>query len=285
LGVACFGLCLAGCIKSQETDRPEARVRAGWDNYRRGEYSTALKDFQYAVAHTPQKSATQLAALYGEATIWHLRRPDEDLVRAALLYRQIIECAPTSNEAAWSWLGLARIKALPIDGENSELQSQLDAYQAVIDRFPFHPAGEESFLMQQAAKLDVWDVNRTREVLAALQHFVKTHPQSPWLSAAYDLMAHCGTVLGMPDLRLDAAIQSWKNAEIDPANPIRDFSWTYWKLATIAEFEVGDFEMAREYFHKFIKESPADQKVFIAKQELKRMADLENRVQAERAVP
>jgi tetratricopeptide (TPR) repeat protein len=270
---------------AQNKSRPEAKMGSGWKNYRLGEYSLALKDFQLAEASLPQGGAAHLAALYGEATTWYLRRPGEDLERARQLFRQVIELAPTNNLAAWSWLGLARITALPVNGEAPELEPQVAAYQDVIDRFSFHPAGEEAFLLQQAAKLAVPDEARTRAVLEALQEFIKTHPQSPWHSAAFRLVAHCGLMLGLNDLRLEATMQVWKTAEIDPANPIQDLSFTYWQLATLAEFGVGDFAMAREYYTKLIEEYPGEQKVFIAKQELKRMDELEARLRAEGATP
>ncbi len=277
---------IVGCGRpAQDEVQPSVRVSSGWSYYRLGEFSLALKEFQQAIAKTTPGEALHLAALYGEAATWHLRRPDEDLAKAAQLYRRIIELAPTNSLAAWSWLGLARITALPVDGALPDLKPQVEAYQAVMDRFPFHPAGEEAFLLQQVAKLDVLDRDRTREVLEALQGFIETHPDSPWRSSAYGLMIHCGEVLGLPDLRLASALKAWQVSEIDPANPVKGLSWTYWRIATLAEFETGDFEVAREYYRKLIKEYPTDRKVFLAKQELKRMDDLEARLKAEGGAP
>jgi tetratricopeptide (TPR) repeat protein len=277
----CLCACLAGCAKTQEKLGPETRIGAGWDNYRLGEFSLALKDFQSAAANSPKGSDIQLAALYGEAAIWHLRRPDEDLERAAQLYRQVIELAPTNTLAAWSLLALARITSLPVDGEAPGLKEQVAAYQEVVNRFPFHPAGEEALLMQQAAKLAVPDKAVTREVLDTLRQFIRTHPRSPWISAAHGLEGHCCLSLGRSEERLNATLQSWKTAEIDPANPMQDLSWTYWQIAVVAEFEAGDFATAREYYHKLISEYPTEQRVFLAKQELKRMDELEARLRGE----
>jgi len=283
LAILCLGL--AGCGKPFERIQPGVRVDAGWDDYRLGEFSLALKEFQAASADAIPGSAVHLEALYGEATTWCLRRPDEDLERAARLFHEVIDLAPTNSMAAWSWLALARIKALPVDGEAPALRPQLDAYQEVIRRFPFHAAGEEAFLMQQAAKLGTPDATQAREALAALQEFIKTHSGSPWRCAAYGLIVHCCTILGLDDLRLEAMMQAWKTAEIDPINPVQDLSWTYWQIATIAEFNAGDFATAREYYRKLIAEYPTEQRVFLAKQELKRMDDLEARLRAEGTAP
>ena len=286
LVMGCLSVGLAGCSKTQEKHgSASARITSGWDNYRLGEFTLALKDFESARSIAPTGSQAFVYALFGEATTWRLRRPNEDLDRAGQLYREVIDCAPTNDLAAWSWLGLARITALPIDGEAPELQPQLAAYQEIIDRFPFHLAGEEAFLLQQAAKLATPDEVLTRQVLEALQEFIKAHPKSPLRSMAHDLVAHCCRLLGLEDQRLSATIQAWKTEEIDPDNPLHDYSWTYWQIATLAEFGVGDFAMAREYYGNLIKEYPSDQKVFLAKQEFKRMDELEARLRAEGGAP
>jgi tetratricopeptide (TPR) repeat protein len=260
-------------------------VTAGWNQFRGGEFGVALKLFREAGAATTSNSPVHLAALYGEATTWYLRRPGEDFTKAEKLYHQIITLAPSDSQVAWSWLALARIKAQPIDGNTPELAPLVQAYQDVIDRFPFHPAGEEALLLQQAAKLEDPDMARTREVLEELETFLKTHAGSPWSSAAYGLIAHCGRMLGHENRRLEATIKAWKTMEIDPTNPLQDLAATYWQIATTAEFGVGDFETAREYYRKLIAEYPTEQRVFLAIQELKRMDELEARLRAEAASP
>jgi tetratricopeptide (TPR) repeat protein len=256
------------------------RLARGWNRYRLREFSLALKEFDAVAQRAEPGSANHLAALYAQATTWNLRRPEQDTARAERLYRQVIALAPTNDLAAWSWLALARMKALPVGGEIPPLQPQIEAYQEVINRFPFHPAGEEAFLHQQAARLEEPDEARTREVLAALETFLREHPQSPWCSAVYGLMGHCCTVLGLKERRLESVFAAWRTAEIDPATPpsARDLSWFYWQVATLAEFETGDFAVAREYYRKLIAEYPTEQRVFVAKQELKRMDELEERI-------
>lgn len=250
-----------------------------------GEYSLALQDFQAAAAASAPASEPHRAALYGEASTWFLCRPGQDEEKAAALFRQVIDLAPGDSLAAWSLLALARIKAQPVDGEAPDAPALDAAYQAVIDRFPAHPAGEEAFLYQQAARMEMADEATTRAVLAALETFLEAHPGSPWRSAANNLIVHACTVLGLPGRKLEAAIACWKTAEIDPNDPFLDLAYTYWRIATVAEFDAGDFATAREYFGKLIEEYPTDQKVFIAKQELKRMEALEARLKAGEDAP
>ena len=277
-GVLVAALVLLGCAKHQETGRPETLILSGWNNYRLGEFSLATRDFEAAMKKAPQGGPEHLGALYGLATTWNLRRPGEDPDRAAQLFRQVIALAPTNDLAAWSWLALARMKAMPVAGESPELNAQVLAYQDVIDRFPFHSAGEEAFLFQQAARLETPDVDLTREVLAALERFIEIHPKSPWLSSAYGLVAHCCTVLNLPDKRFAAMLKASKAAEIDPLNPLQDLSAIYWQLATVAEFDLGDFALAREYYRRLIAEYPKEQRVFLAKQELRRMDEVEEEI-------
>ena len=87
------------------------RLARGWDRYRLGEFSLALKEFEAAAQGVAPGSSNHLAALYAQATTWNLRRPDADKARAERLYREVIALAPTNDLAAWSWLALARMKA------------------------------------------------------------------------------------------------------------------------------------------------------------------------------
>ena len=284
-GVAALAMVMAGCNPLARTLPPEKRIRAGWDNYRLGEFSLALKDFQAVVEASAPGSDLHLAALYGEATTWRLRRPDEDLEQAARLYQRVIELAPTNSLAAWSWLALARIQSLPLDGQPAPLARQEQAYREVISRFPFHPAGEEAFLMMQAARLADSSAGLAARVREEITAFLETHGGSGWRSAANTLLSHCCLVMGDGEARLAAVMSAWKTGEMDPSNPVQDRSWTYWQLATVAEFEAGDFATAREYYRKLMEEYPTEQKVFLARQELQRMDELEARLRSERQRP
>lgn len=113
----------------------------GWDYYRLGDFSSAVRLFEREAA------SGDAAALYGLAATWHWRRPGEDLVKARQLYEQVIAQAPNSEWAAWSALALARMLATLPPGKEPPVTEVLAAYQRVIDRYPNHLAGEEAFLL------------------------------------------------------------------------------------------------------------------------------------------
>ena len=62
---------------------------------------------------------------------------------------------------------------------------------------------------------------------------------------------------------------------MDVTNPFYDNSFRYWNIATTAEFEVGDFDLARVYYTRLIEEYPQDIRVFGCQQALGRMDRVE----------
>ena len=252
-------------------------VAAGWEYYRLGEFDQAVRTFQQAATD----AATRVPALFGEAQTWHLRRPDPDLEKAAALYRQVAELAPQSEYAAWSSLALAWIKIATTTSKTLDIPTATQAFEAVLARFPNQPAGQEGFLSLQAVKLHQTGPAIWREVLVALDQFLQQHPQTTYASAAHLLRAHCYRMLAEPVNELAAVRQAWQVEEVDPENPKRNPVGTYWRIATLAEFDVGDFTIAREYYRRLIAEYPTEQRVFLAKQELRHMDEIEAQIRRE----
>jgi len=270
---------LAACGRAPTLRPASDLVAEGWDQYRLGEFDLAVKAFQQAA----KSETARVPALFGEAQTWQLRRPDFDLKKAAALYGQILEIAPKSDYAAWSLLALARIKAIvPVD-QPVDIAAVQPAFQAVMDRFPDHLAGHEAFFSLQALKLQTNSAATWHEVLTALDQFLQRHPQTPYASGAHLLRAHCFHMLGEPAKELQAVRQAWQTGEANPDNPEQNQVGTEWRIATLAEFDVGDFATAREYYHRLIDEYPTEQRVFLAKQELRHMDEIEAQLRQEPA--
>ncbi len=273
---------VAGGCRHEAPVEPEKQIAEGWKWYRSGDFSLAIKAFESALTAAPTNGILRQQALYGLASTWALRRPDEDPQRAMAYHREVMAADPKGDLAGWSALALARLRTMPVAGESVELKEHLKAYQEVIDSFPHHTAGEEAFLFLQAARLSDPQAGQEQAVLEALEAYVKAHPESPWRGTCFRLIAHCCDVLDRKERRFEATVEEWKAKEaMAPTNALPDRSFTYWRLATLAEFTLGDFDLAREYYGKLIADYPTEQRVFLAKQELKRMEALEKTLRAE----
>ncbi len=275
--VAAGALVLSGCARKQETADPKDLIAAAWNDYSLGEFDRAEMKYESAIAQSPANSDLQLQALYGLATTLNLRRPGEDRERAAEIYRQIIAAAPKHDLAAWSDLGLARMKHLLPIGQEPDHDEVIKAYQEVIDRYPDHLAGTEAFIYKMSVLVSTLDEAKTRQAVAELKEFV-THTDRKFIGPAWSLLAVSYQTLNEPEKRFEAEERSLETTETDPTNPFTEFAWQYWNLATIAEFECGDFDAARTYYNKLITQYPTDNRIYGARQALKRMDELEARI-------
>ena len=269
-------LILAGLLPGTLVAETGAELlRTGWEQFRLADFNLAVKTFDRGVTLAGTNSAERAQALYGLAMTWALRRPGEDPAKAVELYRQAIAAAPASEAAAWSLLAIARLTHLAAtldDTQDSVAVRQ--AYQGVIDKFPTQPAGEEAFLFQQAAQLAVPRVGTARPAVTAIEEFLQTHPHSQYRRAAWTLVAHGYQILGEPERRLAALLQMLPAAKAEALTPVYH-AGDYWSIATLAEFECGNFAVAREYYRKLIADYPTDQRIFLAKRELQHMDEVE----------
>jgi tetratricopeptide (TPR) repeat protein len=270
----------ASCARHAVTAAPEDIIKTGWYEYSLGEFDRAVANFQHAVDTSPKEGDRYLQGLFGLATTWNLRRPGEDPETARELYNEILATAPTSDVAAWSQLALARMKHLVPVGEDPDYDEVRKAYQEVMDKYPDHLAAKEAFIYYNATLISTLDPDDAREAIASLEKFV-ADPKTVFLGPAYSLLAVANTTLGNQEKRLEMEIKSLDSTEIDPTNPFTEFSWQYWNIATIAEFEVGDFDTARAYYRKLMDTYPQDIKVFACRKALERMDQVERKLREE----
>jgi len=274
-------LLLAACSQTQQVVDPAKLIPAGWEQYRLGEFDRAVNSFQ-AVLTSPESSEDdQLQALYGLGTTWSLRRPDNDPELAATFFDEAISRAPQHEVAAWSMLANARMKHIVPVGQTPDYEQLRAAYQTVIDAFPGHLAAQEALLYQQSTLIMTLDEEVSRQAIDTLRQFIIDNPDSKFLSAAHSLLANAYQNVDMQQERLNEEILAWKTREIDPTSPFQDQAWRYWLLATLAEFEVGDFDTARKFYGLLLEEYPTDIKKYSAMQALKRMDEIEQQLMAE----
>jgi tetratricopeptide (TPR) repeat protein len=278
MGMAC------GCASSKHDFDADNALESGWNDYRLGEFNRAVATFERIIATTPEASEDHVQALYGLAATWSLRLPAQDQNKklATDLYQRILAQAPDSEIAPWARLALARLNHLVAVGEDPDYPAVRAEYQQVMNLYPGHLAAREAFIYLMAIKVSTLETNELREAVAAMTEFVNRPGERSFLQPALSLLAVSYTALGMQKERLEVEIASLDATEVDPTNPFNEFSWQYWNIATIAEFELGDFETARKYYHKLLEEYPRDRKIYGVKVALKRMDDLEATLRAER---
>ena len=249
-------------------------VADGWANFRLAEYDLALRDFTAALASAEKGSEAYLQSLFGLANVWNLRRPNEDTDKARTYYRRIIEEAPGHDLAAWSALALVRMQHVVPVGQDPDYAAVRAGYRALIEKHPGHLAAKEATIYLNATLVATLDPVETRAAVSNLTAFIASGTKE-FVAPAWSLLAVCYTTLGMPRERLEAEIKAFEHVEIDPVNPFNEFGWAYWNIATIAEFEVGDFELARAYYRRLIEEYPKDIRVFPSQEALARMDRVE----------
>jgi tetratricopeptide (TPR) repeat protein len=269
---------LTACRPAPESNDPVELMQRGWRAFRLADYRDALAHFEHTITLPALPTAWRSKALHAQAVVWDLRHPaaSQDNERAARLYRQVIDENPASDEAAWSLLALARMQHLPPVNETPDPDTIHAAYQAVINRFPDHLAGHEALIHQQAARIATLDPATTRAALDRLTTFLTDHPNAPFASAAWSLTASAHETLGNPAPQLEALLNEVATVEIDPASPAStDLAGRYWQIAVTAEFRVGRFDTARDFYRKLIAEYPLDFRVFPSRQAIARMDQLE----------
>ncbi len=271
-----------GCARRTGVEEPGALLEEGWRQYRLGEYGLAVDAFDRLLAEIPAGSPLRAQALYGLATVWSLRMPvgSQDKERARALFAQVAGEEADGTLAPWALLAEARLLHVVPVGQEPDYAAVREAYTRVAERYPDHPAGHEALVHRAATRVATVDAGQAREAERSLLAFVAAYPRSGMVSAAYSVLAAAYQVMNRPGDRLLAMERALETVVVDPAAPGRENSGDYWSIATLAEFEVGDFDAARRYYRKLLEEYPHDIRAFGAEQALARMDAFEERVRA-----
>ena len=276
-----LALGLSSCApKAEQAGDAASLIRDGWTAYRLSEFKNALLSFETARARAERGSDEWAMATYGLATTWDLQRPGEDPALATQLYREILAAAPDSPMIPWTELALARQQHLVPVGQEPDYAAVNAAYRHIMEKFPGHLAAKEAFLYLQSIQLAKLDPQTSLAAEKKLREFA-AREKKEFLSPAWSLLAVAYQTLGDQEKRLEAEKNSFETTEVDPSDPFLEFAWAYWNLATIAEFEVGDFDLARRYYSLLLETYPTDIRVYGCKQALARMDALEAKIRAE----
>ena len=276
LGV-CLCLSLSSCSPRRvEIDDSGAKIAEAWSEFRMGEYRKAIEIFSSVAQHPETSKKHRLAALYGLACSHWQKLPDADKPRAIRIFNQIIEESPDSEYAAWSGLALIRIDHIVPAGEKPDYPALRARYLALFQKFPKFTAGHEGFIYMAATYVaSMQNEDELRKGLEILEDFIQKHPDSPFISSAWSLKAKACELLGRPVEMMDAMIKALETIELDPTNPRMDDAGRFWSIAVAAEFEAGDFAVAKKYYQRLLDDYPTERRRFAAIVALQRIQELE----------
>jgi len=274
-----------GCQRCDNSVDVQDPITEGWERFRMGKFDESVFLFDSVRRGESTKDANVVDATYGLATVWDLRMPmtsqDKDLAKE--LYQEVIDSAPKHKLASWSSLAIARMKHLVPVGQEPNYDEVIKAYNSVWNEYPDMQAGQEAFIYLQASLIQTMEPSKIQRSTEALQKFITNHPKSGLRYAAWSLLAQSYAIQGKGEELLNAEIETLNSQEIDISNPFAENSWRYWKIAVTAEFEAGEFDVARKYYQMLIDEYPQDIRRYGCEAALQRMDDIEHKIRNELA--
>jgi tetratricopeptide (TPR) repeat protein len=275
IGAAPF---LSGCDRETQTGDPRQLILNGWQQFRLEDYSASDRAFASAIdalgrSSLPQDEVQRLraGALYGRGILWSLRRPGRDAARSKEYLNAAINADPKNEIAEWSRAALVRDEHFPERSDIAIDEAKLKtAYEQLANSNPDSAISGEMFIYRQSLLVQSLTPEDARLAIKEIDAYIAAGKKY-YISPLLMLKARAHQTLGEHPQVLAARIEAVKRKEIDKDNPFMNNAMDYYQIALIAEYDVGDFEIAREYFNKFIAEYPFDSKAFICKRELTRM--------------
>ena len=274
-GVLLLLLLFHACGHKGTVATPDEQIREAWKQFRLSEFNDALRIFQSVENSQQPGSEAHLQSLYGEASCWNHRRDGRDIAKAVAAYRAVVEEAPQNPLAAWCSLDIVRTRHLAPADQPIDYERLVRDYADVYRSYPETPAGEEAFLYESSLSLPAADAKRASKILGKVREFLSSHPKTPFLSQFYSIIAECYRKTEEQDQRIEYLIKALEARPVDPASPNDDRSTVYWNIAYAAEFEAGNFAVAREYYRRLMNEYPQDVRIFGVRKALERMDAVE----------
>lgn len=276
-----MSMLLFGCGESSRHLDFDKALDQGWTFFQVGEFNQSEKYFKEAIAKAGSDHLKQAEALYAMGMNHGFRRPKENITLAREYFQKVVDMdhGGELDLAPWCLLAEARLLALVAVGKEIDVPKLREAYEKVVAQYPFHPAGEEAFIYQQLTYIETSNADEIQKALPKLESFLKNHPQSKYRSQAEALISDGYWFLGDHEQQLKHLISSAELTETNPQSP-RDNSVLYFRIASIAQYEVGDLEVARKYYTKFLTENRTDKRRFNAKLALKQIDNIEAAVRA-----
>ncbi|MFA5159494.1 MAG: hypothetical protein WC484_03200 [Candidatus Omnitrophota bacterium] len=278
-GLVCLWA-LSGCSPARRLSSSSEALSEGWDLFKLGDYPLAEAAFRRAAALSKPDSADRQRALYGRGmTIWlstaggTITRNSQ---RAEPFFEQAAVATADPNIAAWSSLALARLSHLMGGDVVPDYAAVREAYNRVYWRFPRHAAGQEARLYAIALRLVDFKPEDATVALAELDAFDQAHPNDLHAGNTQPFRAMCYEILDRPADLIKVKIAMMEQYQQDTLAPqTDDRARQCWEIASLAEFRLGDFALARKYYRMILAEYDVEARSYGAKCALARMERME----------
>ncbi len=241
----------------------EALVKI-WKDLNLGNWSAAENSVRELVASPEEAIACQ--AHFAEGNLWQFRRPGEDPVKAAAAYGWIVRRYPKNSLAAWALLALARIPDLEV--LHPQPERAIPIYRRVMTEYPESGAAAEASLHLAEALFRERGKEGAVEAVRELARWREEHPSSQYSPQIELLM---GKFYRYPLKDPRTAVTHLMAALDLGLATLPQRTATCWTIATLAEHELRDRDLAVRYYTQFLKEFPGHRTTFMAKQGLKRL--------------
>lgn len=249
---------------AEGTPSEQQALRNAWEDFRTGRWSVVERSLSKLKASGFVDASCE--AKFLEGNLWQHRRPGQDLARALAAYRWVVERHPEHPLAAWALLATGRIHDLDVISPSPE--AAIPVYREVMDRFPESPAAQEAALHLSLALLQARGKDGGAQAVAMLESWHAAHPD-PCYATQFELML--GKFYRYPLGNDRKAVQHLAVAlDLRPATLSQRVK-TCWTIATLAEKDLKDRELAVRYYTRFVKDFPMNRTVFMAKQALERL--------------
>lgn len=268
VGVTVFLLVGCGSENQQVALDADGLIAHGAEEAGRFSWDTAAVAFAQAEKAAAAGSPQRIKATYGRAVVAHNRTPASaaGIAEAEALYARVIADAPTSAEAGLATYYLGQIAAA---GDYFQDVEDLPKARALFTKAVEGWAGQEAASLAALALADAWAAELTPEAMRTgcefLEAWLAKHPDDPYAVVDWQWLGNAWQV-GLGDSA--KAVACFRKADALGLVPNGRQHEVLWRIARMAERDLGDKALAIEYYRRLIVERPSSGKGWEAQQRL-----------------
>lgn len=248
-------LLLPACGQRLTESQLNESLERGWRAFSTGDFDVAVAAFDAVEKAPGALGEARYSALLGLASAWQLR-PNPELARARDCYGRL-DALGTEQARKQGMLGLALVDLA--EGRTAEGQSRLTD---LVRKFPESPEADEasihlaeSLLEPRASASSPAGFGLPAEApvergLRVLEERLQAFPHNPLATAMHIMLANQYIKLQ----RFPEAVKHLIAADEEGIAVRTSRAITRWRIARIAEKELGDYALAEKYYQRYVDE-------------------------------